>query len=286
MSMYAAQLIAADGIRLHVQTWPMDTTLHEASGTAVLVHGLGEHIARYQHVAEMLNTAGWNVVGYDQRGHGLSTGKRGRIAAAEDLYVDLASVIDYARAEFPGRLVLIGHSMGGAVVGGFAALGADRTPSSLAWSRPIDGLVMSSPALDMGMSGIQKLSLKVFRVLAPNLAVGNGLKPAWISRDIAVVAAYKADPLVHPKIAARLGQAMFDAGQAALARAATWTVPTLLIYSESDKCVDPKGSAAFAAAAPSAVVTTHAFPVLSHEIFNEPEKADVFAVLKAWLNRL
>jgi alpha-beta hydrolase superfamily lysophospholipase len=284
--MYAAQLIAADGIRLHVQAWPMDATLHVAEGTAVVVHGLGEHIGRYQHVAEMLNAAGWNVVGYDQRGHGLSTGKRGRLAKADDLYVDLASVIDYARAEFPGRLVLIGHSMGGAVVGGFVALTGGSTPTSPAWSRPVDGLVMSSPALDMGMSGIQKLSLKVFGVLAPDLPVGNGLKPAWISRDAEVVAAYKADPLVHPKIAARLGQAMFDAGQAALARAATWTVPTLLIYSATDKCVDPKGSAAFAAAAPSSVVTSKAFPVLSHEIFNEPEQADVFAVLKTWLTRL
>jgi alpha-beta hydrolase superfamily lysophospholipase len=60
-------------------------------------------------------------------------------------------------------------------------------------------------------------------------------------------------------------------------------VPTLLLWAGSDRCVAPAGSAAFAVAAPAAVLTARVFPPLFHEIFNEPEQAEVFAVLGAWL---
>jgi len=60
-------------------------------------------------------------------------------------------------------------------------------------------------------------------------------------------------------------------------------VPTLLLYAGSDRCVAPAGAAAFAAAAPHDVVTSREFPALYHEIFNEREQGDVFAVLRDWL---
>jgi alpha-beta hydrolase superfamily lysophospholipase len=63
-------------------------------------------------------------------------------------------------------------------------------------------------------------------------------------------------------------------------------VPTLLLYAGSDRLVVPAGSAAFAAAAPAGVVTARAFAPLFHEIFNEPERDEVLAVLTAWLDTL
>ena len=69
-------------------------------------------------------------------------------------------------------------------------------------------------------------------------------------------------------------------------RADAWSVPTLLMYAGSDRCVAPAGSAGFAAAAPQAVVAAHEFRPLFHEIFNEPEQADVFGVLHDWLDTL
>jgi alpha-beta hydrolase superfamily lysophospholipase len=119
--------------------------------------------------------------------------------------------------------------------------------------------------------------------LAPNLAVNNGLKPQWISRDPAVVQAYVADPLVHDRVAPRLVQFIVDGGRVVRERAARWTVPTLLLHAGADRCVAPAGSAAFAAAAPQAAVTSREFPALFHEIFNEPEQGQVFDVLGRWL---
>ena len=65
-----------------------------------------------------------------------------------------------------------------------------------------------------------------------------------------------------------------------------WKVPTLLLWAGSDRCVAPAGSAGFAASAPQAVVAVHEFRPLYHEIFNEPEQAEVFGVLRDWLATL
>src|SRR5205809_400919 len=159
-----------DGLALTRRDWPSA----DARGTIVIVHGLGEHIGRYAHVAARLNASRWRVVGYDQRGHGASAGERGRIAAHDDLLVDLAAVID--------------------------------------------------------------------------------------------------DALVHDRIAPRLIRFLADAGPRVRELAPRWHVPTLLLYAASDRLVVPAGSAAFAAAAPAAVVTARPFAALFHEIFNEPEQ--------------
>jgi len=228
-------LTTADGLKLHVRSWP--TPAAAARGVVLIVHGLGEHIGRYEHVAAHLNAWGWNVVGYDHRGHGRSEGAKGRIRQWDDLLRDLSLVIDLVRKKHPGPLVLLGHSMGGMVAARFVAEGVPHpaTPAYVAeapapppagpaspapWYRPVDALVLSSPALDIGMSGFQKALLGVLGSLAPNLAVNNGLKPEWISRDPKVVAAYMADPLVHDRISPKLVNFFVDSGLLARQRAA------------------------------------------------------------------
>lgn len=280
MSSGKATVRTRDGLELRRRDWPADG----GKGTIVIVHGLGEHAGRYARVAATLNANGWSVVGYDQRGHGASPGARGRIAAEDDLLADLAAVIDDARRASPRRVVLLGHSLGGLVVGRFVAGGLESPRA--AWQRDVDALVMSSPALDIGMTAGKRALLALLERWTPNLGVGNGLDVKAISRDAAVVAAYRDDALVHDRVAARLVRFLADAGPLVRALAPKWTVPTLLLYAGSDRLVVPAGSAAFAAAAPEGVVTTRAFAPLFHEIFNEPERDEVLAVLTAWLDTL
>lgn len=262
--------------------------MEPARGTVLIVHGLGEHIGRYQALAAQLNGWGWHVVGHDQRGHGASGGLRGDIADSESLLRDLAVVIDELRADPQlgrGSLVLLGHSMGGLVAarfvaGGLAASSGGQLPM---WFRPIDGLILSSPALDPGMTGFQRMQLALGVALMPHLAVGNGLKTKWISRDEAVVKAYVNDPLVHDRLTPILARAIVDGGELVRQHAADWVVPTLLIWAGSDRCVAPSGSAEFAANAPATLVTSQCFGPLFHEIFNEPEREQVFARVRGWL---
>jgi len=274
------QIETRDGLTLRGREWPQEP----ARGTIVLVHGLGEHVGRYAHVAAFFNGRGWRVVGYDHRGHGESDGARGRIAEADDLLVDLAGVVDAVRAEHPdGPLVLLGHSLGGLVAARFVA-GA-MAPAAT-WSRAVDALLLSSPALATAMNPLQKAMLAVLGPLAPNLAVANGLKPEWISRDPVVVAAYKADLGVHDRISPRLARFVVDGGEFVRSAASRWTVATRLQYAGADRCVPPAGSAAFAAAAPKAVVSAREWPGLFHEILNEPQQAEVLSAFAEALDTL
>jgi alpha-beta hydrolase superfamily lysophospholipase len=230
-----------------------------------------------QVMAQFLNASGFAVRGYDQYGHGESGGVRGALPDGDRLLEDLADVVDATRLRLPdGKpLILLGHSMGGLVAARFVALKR----------RPVDALVLSSPALDPGLNLVQKLLLAVVPRVAPNLALGNGLDASFISHDPAVVEAYQRDPLVHDRISGRLAKFIADGGPATVARASQWTVPTLLMYAGADKLVNPAGARAFAAAAPKDVVTAHCFEAHYHELFNELDRAPVFALLKRWLDQ-
>ena len=176
--------------------------------------------------------------------------------------------------------MLLGHSLGGLVVSRFVSLGI----------RPVEGLVMSSPALDAGLNPLQKLLLAFMPRLAPDFCVGNGLDPHYLSHDPEVVRKYLADKLVHNRISPRLGKFIATAGPATIAAAAQWRTPTLLMYAGADRLVDPAGSRAFAESAASSravkpgTVTARCFEGLYHEIFNETDPAPVLDTLKAWLD--
>lgn len=271
-----SSFITSDGLHLAIQDW-MPEPGAPVRGVVLLVHGLGEHAGRYERVAEQLNNWGFAVRGYDQYGHGESAGARGGLPTDTRLLDDLAEVLDDTRARMASDvpLILLGHSLGGLVAARLVSLQMHR----------VDVLVLSSPALDAGMSAVQKLLVAVLPKLLPNLCVGNGLNPAYLSHDSAVVCAYRADRLVHDRISARLARFIGEAGPATLAAAPGWSVPTLLLYAGDDHLVSAAGSRRFAELAPQQVLTSACFDTLYHEIFNELDAGPVFAALQRWLDQ-
>jgi alpha-beta hydrolase superfamily lysophospholipase len=273
-------LTSADGLALRLRTWEAHGT---ARGQVLVVHGLGEHGGRHAGLAAALQAHGWRVLAHDHRGHGESAGPRGVIARDDSLLDDLSLVIDLARRALDGPLVLLGHSLGGLVAARFVA--EALAPAPAAWSRRVEALVLSSPAIDAGLTSVQRMLVAVASRLAPALALGNGLDPHAISRDPAVVQAYVNDPLVHDRISGRLARFIADGGPAVLAAAPGWTVPTLLMWAGADRCVAPAGSERLAAALPREQVTARAWPGLAHEIFHEPEREEVLVTLDSWLDQ-
>ena len=55
----------SDGTTLHGLRWDVE----QPAALVYLVHGLAEHVARYDSFATALNQAGFMVAGHDQRGH-------------------------------------------------------------------------------------------------------------------------------------------------------------------------------------------------------------------------
>ena len=271
-----SSFISSDGQTLAVQDW-LPTSGEPVRGLVLVVHGLGEHAGRYDAIAKRLNAWGFAVRGYDQLGHGDSAGVRGGLPTDTRLLDDLADLVDDTRrrmaADVP--LILLGHSLGGLVAARLVSL----------QMRPVDALVLSSPALDAGMNAFQKFLVAVLSRLSPDLRIGNGLNPLFLSHDPEMVRAYNADRLVHDRISARLARFIADAGPATLSLAARWTVPTLLLYAGDDHLVNPAGSRRFAKVTPKQVVSSVCFEDLYHEIFNERDVAPVFNTLQRWLDQ-
>jgi alpha-beta hydrolase superfamily lysophospholipase len=271
---------ATDGENIAIHDWPVPEIWpdQDIRGTVIIVHGLGDHALRYAHVAQQFNDLGFHVRAYDQYGHGESGGSRGRIPQEMRLVDDLADVVDDTRRTMRRhqQLILLGHSMGGVVVASFVRQKL----------RPVDGIILSSPALDPGLNVLQKFLLATLPNIAPNLRVDNGLKVDKLCRDPIVVQAYRQDHFVHRKVSGRLARFIAQEGAACIAEAAQWSVPTLLMYAGKDELVSPRGSEAFEAAAPAHVVQTQCFGEMYHEIFNDPECQQVFAAMRQWVSKL
>lgn len=307
---------ARDGENLALYEWPLDDASRlnastdpygsnnpgQVRGMVLIVHGLGEHALRYDHVAAALMRWGFVVRAFDLRGHGRSGGERGQVPTESALLDDLAEIVEDARLRCqrlsaaqasnpndpalhapprpPLPLILLGHSLGGLLASRLVSLNL----------HPVDGLVLSSPALDAGFSAWQKLLLAVLPRLVPDLVISNGLDTRYLSRDPAVVARYRADQLVHARISLRLGKFIVSASQATLRAAAHWRTPTLLMYAGADRLVSPAGSATFANRAANSphvkagTVTARCFGEHYHELFNEPESPIVFSQLGKWLD--
>ena len=267
-------LTAFDGLTIYHQTWQPDG---EPRAVVMLIHGLGEHSGRYAHVAKSLNEAGLAVHALDHRGHGRSDGKRVFAKSYDELMRDLAQFRAMIEDRHPGvPLIVLGHSMGGNLAVGHA----------LDHQAGILGLALSGAALQVG-SDLSPAKLKLFKIIA-RVAPGvrpEGLNAEAISRDPAVVSAYRNDPLVFTgKISAGLGAALIAAMERFPARYPELTLPILVMHGTDDLLASIDGSRALEAAAVNAQVTTHYYEGLYHEIFNEPEQGQVLADLMAWID--
>jgi alpha-beta hydrolase superfamily lysophospholipase len=275
----SSALSARDGLKLHLHHW----LVANPRGVVVMVHGLSEHAGFHASTAQQLNQSGWNVIAPDLRGHGLSDGPRGATQHDDDFMYDLADVIDVARHHFGGLpLVLMGHSLGGSIVARMAAAqahGAESEP----WSRPVDGLVLSSPSLQPAIGMVQRGLLSAMGRLIQDVALPVIFKPEWISSDPITIEAYKEDPLVHGRMTPRVGAFVMQQGQLVQARATRWTVPTLVLYSPDDKLIKPQACELFAQALPPGLSTIQSFAGFAHNIWREPGSAVAHDALRQWL---
>src|SRR5262245_46590929 len=171
---------AADGTDLLVRHWPADEA--EAGGAwagqpwayVLLVHGLGEHSGRYEHVGDQLTGAGLDVTAYDHRGMGGSGGRRGDVVSWSQYHDDLAARLAEVRASAHGQpVILYGHSLGGLIVAGY--LQSERPKPDLA--------VLTSPALDSTLPGWKKRAAVMMARVRPTATLANDFPGETLSRD-------------------------------------------------------------------------------------------------------
>lgn len=267
---------APSGRRLYCRTWAPASV----EGAAILiVHGFGEHSGRYEAMARWLAERGRRVHAYDQMGHGLSSGARGHVTQFEDYLDDLEFMLGRVSALPNDPLpVLVGHSLGGLIA---ATLACERAPA-------ISRLVLSGPALALGgdVSRGRVAAARLLRRFVPRFSMEAGLDPDALSRDPEVVRGYREDPWVHGRMSASLAVGMMERQATTSTSAGEVLVPTLLMHGESDALCPVDRSRIFFEGLSEGVASRseiRTYPGLRHEIFNEPEREEIFQHLFRWL---
>jgi len=253
------------GGRLVARTWESGDA---PSHVALLAHGYGEHIGRYEHVAAALVANGAVVYGVDHVGHGKSAGERVLIADFERVVDDLHQVARRARAEHPGLpVVLIGHSMGGLI----AARYAQRYGDSLT------AVVLSGPLVGAWEAAGQLLALPEI----PDVP----LDSTTLSRDPQVGQNYDSDPLVWHGSFQRPTVQAIHAGLAAVQDGPSLgSLPLMWVHGQADQLVPMAGSRSGIAHLRGEHFVERIYPDARHEIFNEINKDDVLADVTGFIN--
>ncbi|MFI6625239.1 lysophospholipase [Streptomyces sp. NPDC050528] len=244
--------------------WPHERPRY----VALVAHGYGEHIGRYAELAAVLRTHGAAVLGPDHQGHGTSAGERVLIEDFEDVVTDLHAVAELARATHPGApLVLIGHSMGGLIAARFA----QRYGAELA------ALVLSGPVIGgWELPG---------RLLALDEIPDVPISPAALSRDPGVGAAYAADPLVwHGPMKRPTLEAFAQTLQTVGELGDIGGLPLLWLHGADDRLVPLAGSRGGVERLSGGELTEHIYAGARHEVFQETNRAEVFADLIRFLD--
>ena len=261
------------GVRIVYDVWTPESA---PRAVLVLSHGLGEYARRYDHVAERFGEAGLVTYALDHRGHGRSGGKRVLVRDIHEYTADFDTLVGIATREHHGlKCIVLGHSMGGAIV---FAYGVERPDN-------YDLMVLSGPAVAAQdqVSPLLALVAKVLGAVVPGLPAQE-LDVDAISRDPAVVTAYKDDPLVyHGKVPAGIGRALLHVGETMPQRAPALTAPLLVVHGEQDRLISVAGSRRLVECVGSTDVELKVYPGLYHEVFNEPERDQVLDDVVAWI---
>ena len=250
---------------LAARTWPRS----DARYTALLCHGYGEHIGRYEHVADALVRHGAVVHGVDHIGHGRSAGERVLITDYEQVVADFHELAARARNRDPALpTVLIGHSMGGMI----AARYAQRYGDELA------ALVLSGPVLGRWDAATGLLELDEI----PDTPID----PDTLSRDPSVGAAYADDPLVwHGRFARTTLEAIVGCLDLIRADGRLGDLPTLWVHGADDQLVPIDGTSEGIETLRGTAFEERIHPGARHEVFNETNKDEVLADVTAFVDR-
>ena len=293
---------ARAGFTIYAREW-----LPERPARAVIqiVHGIAEHIGRYEEIARFLSGYGFLVCGEDHLGHGRTAegGNYGFFAPADgwDLVVrDIRRLRELEGEKYPTLpYFLLGHSMGSFLTRTYL----------IAYPGTLDGAILSGTgqepaplvALGRALSALEcrRLGPQGVSPLVDTLSLGaynrrfrpNRTSADWISRDPAAVDAYLADPLCRSKPTVSMFRDMMEGLQFIAVRdnlrKMDPSTPVLLLSGDRD----PVGGMGRGVRkvqnmfldAGCTDVTLKLYPGGRHEMFHEVNQQEVFQDLLAWL---
>lgn len=259
---------------LYYRHWPAAS---QTRGIVMLVHGLGEHCQRYDHLAAYLNDSGYVLSSMDLPGHGRSDGERG--------HIDSFDVFENAVLELYKRTInlhndtpifLLGHSMGGLIATKFLLNHQSKFHGAM-----LSGAAIQSPQEPPAW---QVVVIKTIARLFPKAKM-LALDASAVSRDKKVVDKYMADPLISKdKLSAQFLVSMTNAMQECKDSAQDINLPLKIMHGSADIMTAPSGSQLLHELVASDDKELNLYEGLFHEIFNEPENESIFLEMVKWMD--
>ena len=198
--------------------------------TIIIVHGIAEHGGRYEHVAKFLNYNNYDVITYDQLGHGKSSGKRGKIKSFHEHIDSLHKVVLHDKQRNNNKIFLLGHSMGGLVVNLYQVKYGD-----------IAGVISVAAATQTPKD------MKIFKYIGFKylsfISVSSNIFNNDLAKDPNVSINARKDPLRLKRLYLSLLGEMFIKGVKYLHKnIEKYDVPVLFLHGKDDKIVSPEFS--------------------------------------------
>jgi alpha-beta hydrolase superfamily lysophospholipase len=261
-----------DGLNIYTKAWIPP----QYKAIICLIHGYGEHINRYNHVADFFNKNDYAVIGMDTRGYGQSEGKRGHAPNFEAFMTDIEQFLTETAHQYPNKpLFLYGHSMGGNLVLNYAIRKKPKIAGIIA-TAPLIQTAFKTPAFKIYLA-------KFGRAIFPTLSQSTNLNQEHLSKDPSVIAAYKADPLVFDSMSAAAGAGILEANSFLDNYNGEMPVSLLIMHGDEDKLTSQAASAAFESRL-KGDTTYKKWVGMYHEIHNEPDKQRVLDYALGWLD--
>ena len=253
--------------------------INKPAGIILVIHGLGEHMGRYDSFATFFNQRNISVIGFDLPGFGQSPGKRGHGISIELMLSCLKAMVDYVASNYPtAPLHVFGQSMGGNIALNYQIQTADDR---------IQSYIIGSPWIKTAFE-VSPLLIKVASVaskILPQITKSNDLIVEEISDLSSIVEAYKSDPLVNGRISLGFGYSMYLAANQLDAYTGPFNKPTYIAHAKNDKLTSFEATANFVKRNPAAI-TFKSYPDLKHELHNSSRSTDVLEAYYTWMNSI
>lgn len=262
-----------NGNKIYAVEWPAN----QARAVIGLIHGVGEHCRRYDHMAAWFQQHNIAMVGYDRQGFGRSEGLKGHADKFSEYIDEIARLVLACERRYPDTpLFLYGHSMGGHLLLRYLI---KRHPN-------ISGVVVSAPHIQLSFNPSPLLVGlgKMMRVVYPKFTQESQLDTSLLSRSPEVAPAYEADPNVHAKLSSKMGIDMLESSAEIDRWTGTLGIPTLMMHGSADGLTSPAATKAFAERNPQNV-TYKSWDGWFHELHNEPDQAELFDYVLQWLEQ-